>query len=186
MATETSTKLTYEDYVNLPNDGKRYEIIDGELYVNPAPNLKHQRVIAKLLSALHRYFEEHANGEVFVAPTDVVLSDTNVVEPDLLVVLSARSSILTERNIQGAPDIVIEVLSDSTRRVDEIDKRKLYEHFGVSEYWIADPVIDTMKIYRRAARGFERVAEVSLEAGGALTSPLLPGFSLDIQRVFAD
>ncbi|HUP62708.1 MAG TPA: Uma2 family endonuclease [Thermoanaerobaculia bacterium] len=185
MATETSTNLTYEDYVNLPNDGKRYEIIDGELYVNPAPNTKHQRVVGNIWFALESYFREHRIGEVLSSPIDVVLSSTNIVEPDLIVIL-AENAIITERNIQGAPDIVIEVLSDSTRRIDEIAKRKLYERYGVSEYWIADPVIDTAKIYRRGASGFDRVAEISLETGGAITTPLLPGFTLAIHEVFAD
>ncbi len=185
MAPQTSTGLTYEDYLELPDDGKRYEIIDGELFVNPAPNVRHQRLVTFLLVHLYRYFEEHGGGEVFCSPVDVVFDDEDITQPDLLIVKSDRAAILEEKNIQGAPNIAIEVLSDSSRRKDEILKRKLYERAGVEEYWIVDPAIDLVKIYRRGAAGFERVAEISAETGGAITSPLLPGFSLDVQKVFA-
>ncbi len=185
MAPETSTRLTYQDYLELPDDGKRYEIIDGELYVNPAPNVRHQRIVRVVFRHLDRYFEDHGSGEVLTAPTDVVFDDEDITQPDLLVVKSDRAGVVTEKNLQGAPNIAIEVLSDGTRRKDEILKRKLYERAGVDEYWIIDPAIDLVKIYRRGDSGYIRAAELSAETGGSIASPLLPGFSLDVQKVFA-
>jgi Uma2 family endonuclease len=185
MAPQTTARMTYEDYVKLPDDGRRYEIIDGELFVNAAPVPRHQRIVRNLLVRLDVYFEEHGGGEVFASPIDVLLEDHSVVQPDLIVVRSERSAIVGEKNVQGAPNLVIEVLSDGTRRLDEIDKRKLYERSGVEEYWIVDPVLELVKVHRRAASGaFERVAEIGVEGGGMITSPLLPGFAVDVTDVF--
>jgi Uma2 family endonuclease len=184
MAFETSIKLTYDDYLVLPDDGRRYQIIDGELYVNPAPVTKHQIVALKLAGRLDAFVEEHSLGQVMIAPVDVLLSVTDIVQPDILFVSRERQAIITDANVKGAPDLVIEILSDSTRKLDEISKRQRYEWAGVSEYWIVDPMVEVVRIYRRGAAGFERAAEVSVETGGALTSPLLPGLSLDIAAIF--
>jgi Uma2 family endonuclease len=186
MATETTTKLTYEDYVVLPNDGRRYQIIDGDLYVNPAPNVRHQVIVGNIFGHLWVYFQKHGGGRVFGSPVDVLLSRENIVQPDIAVVLKARAAIITRRGIEGAPNIIVEVLSGGTRRTDEIIKRKLYEESGVQEYWIADPDVDTLKIYRTAVHKFERAAEITSEEGGALTSPLLPEFSVDIRAIFTE
>ena len=181
MAAQTSTKLTYEDYVNLPDDGKRYEIIDGELYVNPSPNTKHQRVLMNLIRALDRYVQDTHAGEFFIAPFDTVLSNVDVVQPDLLFIRTERMDILTKANVQGAPDIVVEILSEGTRRKDETTKLKRYERFGVSEYWIVDPIDDAVRIMRLSGKQFERMI-----VGGDITSPLLPGFSLALKDIFAE
>src|SRR5207253_7050378 len=114
----------------------------------------------------------------------VVLANDSIVQPDLIVIKSDRSSIIGPKNIQGAPNLCIEVLSESTRRRDEIEKRKLYERGGVDEYWIVDPELELVKIYRRAGAAFERVAEISTETGGKITTPLLPEFALDVSEVF--
>jgi Uma2 family endonuclease len=179
--TEISSKLTYDDYVNFPNDGKRYEIIDGELYVNPSPNMKHQRVLLRLAIALSRFVEKHRLGEVFIAPFDVVFSEIDVMEPDLLFISTARMHVLTQANVKGAPDLVVEVLSDGTRRYDETTKRKRYEHFEVQEYWIVDPIDDSVRILRLEGKQYERII-----VGGDLTSPLFPGFSLGLKKLFAE
>lgn len=120
-------KFTYEDYLLFPDDGKRHELIDGEHYVTPSPSTKHQRISGNLLYFLKDHLRRTKAGRMFDAPMDVVLSDFDVVQPDLLFVSSARASIITEKNIQGAPDLVVEILSDGTRKTDEIIKRKLYE-----------------------------------------------------------
>jgi Uma2 family endonuclease len=177
--------MTYEDYLHLPNDGQRYEIVDGTLFAKPAPYTRHQRIVGRIYVALDRHFSDHGGGEAFVAPIDVLLSEDSIVQPDVIAVLAARSAFIGERNISGAPDLVVEVLSDGSRRTDEITKRKLYERYGVDEYWIVDPVIDTIKIHRRSGATFVRVAELSTESGGAISSPLLPGFALDVNVVFA-
>ena len=181
MATETSTKLTYEDYVNLPDDGNRYEIIDGELYVNPAPNTKHQRVLRNLFIALATFVKAHKLGEAFVAPFDVVMSDDDVVQPDILFISTERMSVVTKANVQGVPDIAIEILSEGTRRKDETTKLKRYEKFGVQEYWIADPEDDTVRILRLSGKKYERII-----VGGKVTSPLLPGFSVTLKAIFTE
>jgi Uma2 family endonuclease len=185
MALQTTTRLTYDDYVTLPDDGKRYEIIDGELYVNPAPVPRHQWIVLNIASALRSYFKASGGGKAFVAPIDVVFPDDNIVQPDVIAIKTERAGLVGEKNVQGAPNLVVEVLSDGTRRVDEGLKRKLYDRFGVDEYWIVDPELELVKIYRRTATAFERVAEISREDGGAITTPLLPGFSLDVADVFA-
>ena len=182
----TATKLTYDDYVKLPADGKRYEIIDGELYVNPAPVPRHQFIVLNLAVPLRAYFKKHGGGKVLIAPVDVVLTRDTIVEPDVVVIKDDRASIIGAKNIQGVPHLVVEVLSDGTRRYDEIQKRKLYEHAGVDEYWIVDPETELVKIYRSSGSTFARAEEIDTDTGGTITSPQLPGFALPIAEVFAE
>jgi len=182
-----ATKLTYEDYLGFPEDGLRHEIIDGEHYVNPAPNLRHQRISGKVFGFLWVFLRSRPIGEVFSAPFDVVLSGQDVVQPDLLYVSKERTEIFTEKNVQGAPDLVVEILSQSTRREDEKIKLRRYELFGVREYWIVDPELELIKVYRPGDdRRYVRVAELSNDAGDALTTPLLPGFNVALAEIFAE
>jgi len=184
-AQSPSVKFTYDDFLNFPDDGRRHEIIDGEHVVTPSPNTKHQSVSMNLSVAIRNYLGQHPVGAVFAAPLDVVFSDLDVVEPDLIYISRERAGVLTEQHVRGAPDLVVEILSPGTRRTDEITKRKLYERFGVAEYWVVDPELDAVKIYRRTAEGFTRVGELTAEGGDALTTPLLPGFSITLAAVFA-
>src|ERR1017187_4479995 len=110
----STTKLTYEDFLSFPDDGQRHELINGEHYVTPSPSKLHQRLVVRLLGTFYLYFETNPIGEVFVAPFDVLFSDSDVVEPDLLVILDDQSGILADKNVQGAPALVVEVLSPST------------------------------------------------------------------------
>jgi Uma2 family endonuclease len=182
----TSVKLTYEDYLGFPDDGKRHELIDGEHYVTPAPLTKHQRISGNLFAAIHHQCQQTQAGQIFAAPTDVKLTETDVVQPDLLYIANDRSHIITRENIQGAPDFIIEILSDSTRRRDERLKHTLYEQHDVKEYWIVDPELDSVKIYRLQDGRYATPQELTLEQPQAtLTMPLLPGFSLSLQKVFA-
>ena len=144
----TNIKFTYEDYLGFPDDGNRHEIIDGEHYVTPAPLTKHQRISANLLGHLYPHCSQSKAGLVLGAPTDVVFSKTDVVQPDLLFIAKSREHIVTRENIQGAPDFIVEILSDSTRLRDERTKRTLYERFQVKEYWIVDPELETVKMFR--------------------------------------
>jgi Uma2 family endonuclease len=184
MAPQTTSRMTYQDFLDMPDVGKHYELIEGELVLNPSPITRHQQIAFKIALRIQTCFDDHGGGEVFMSPLDVVLADDVVLEPDVMVIRDERRSIVGEKNIQGAPNIVVEVLSDRTRRRDEILKRKLYERFGVEEYWIVDPAIDTVKIYRRSSESFVRVAEISTETGGTITTPLVPGFALDVNVVF--
>lgn len=177
-------QFTYEDYLLFPEDGRRHELVDGEHFMTPAPSTRHQKIVGNLVRFLKNHVACTKAGEVFVAPTDVVLSNLDVVQPDLLFVRAARASIITENNIQGPPDLVIEILSPTSRKIDETVKRKLYERHGVGEYWIVDPELETVDIRRMSEQGYVRAAELSLEAGHAVETPLLPGLRLDLSDIF--
>jgi Uma2 family endonuclease len=182
--TGTGVKLTYDDFVLFPDDGMRHELIDGEHYVTPSPNRKHQKVSGNLHLLASSWLEDHPIGQLFYAPFDVVFSKFDVVEPDLLYMSNERASqVLTQANVQGAPEIVIEIGSPGTRKRDETIKRHLYERAGVSEYWVVDPELDVVRVYRRGEEGFERPLELTEESGD-VTTPLLPGLSLPLARIF--
>ncbi len=176
-----NVRFNYHDYLLLPED-KRYEILDGELYVVPAPNTRHQRLIVRILDALLHYARKTNLGEVFVAPYDVMLSDENVVQPDIMFVSNARLGIIGEANISGAPDLVIEILSPGTRNRDLEIKRKIYAGFGVPEYWIVDPEAETIDVLVLGDQGYSSAAIF----GGSdrLSSPLLPELNLPLSDVF--
>lgn len=182
---DSLVRLTYDDYVHFPEDGRRHELIEGDHHVTPAPNTRHQRLSMKLSVQLDAFIRENDLGELFAAPFDVVLSSTDVVQPDLVFVASDHLGRLTEAHLAGAPDLVVEILSESTRGRDEVTKRHLYARHGVAEYWVADPVTASIKIYRPDEEGgSRRDAEFLRELGDALESPLLPGFSLSLDDLF--
>ena len=135
----SGVKLTYDDYLLIPDDGLRHEIIDGEHYVTPAPDLYHQKVSRRIQFQLYTQIELRDLGEVLNAPADVQLSEVDVLQPDLLIVLAERSEIMVPSRVRGAPDLVVEILSPSTAKRDRALKRARYEAFGVREYWIVDP-----------------------------------------------
>lgn len=185
MALPAHRPLTYDDLVDLPDDGLRYEIIDGELYVTAAPSTKHQRALGNLYYLIRVHLHEHPAGQVYFAPLDIVFDPINVVEPDLLFVSNARAEVLTEKNVQGPPDLLVEILSPSTRKVDETTKRRLYERMGVDEYWLADPDRETIRVCRREGDRFAPAADLSAERGDVLTTPLLAGLEIPLADVFA-
>ena len=177
-------KLTYEDYLLFPEDRQRHEILDGEHYVTPAPSMEHQGVSMNLSAALHSFLRKRKLGRVFAAPADVLLSRHDVAQPDLLFISNERAEILTKANVQGAPDLVIEILSSSTRHRDETLKRDRYEQAGVLEYWIVDPKRRVVRAYRREGDGFLAPQEISAAAGDILTTALLPGLEIRVSEVF--
>ena len=176
--------LTYEDYLQIPDDGQRYEVIDGVLYMSPSPRYRHQKAAGRLFALLEQHVRKTDAGELLFAPFDVVLSEHNVVQPDILFIAKDRLSILTERNVRGAPDLVAEILSEGHRRHDEIVKHKLYERYGVNEYWIVDPELERITVYRLRDGRFVRAAEANMEGDEPLGTPLLPGFSVKPAQVF--
>ena len=185
-ALQTKHRWTYSDLVALPDDQLRHELIDGEHYVTPSPSTKHQRISGNLYYLIRAWLEDHPAGEVFYAPYDVVFSEFDVVEPDVLYLSHARAAeVLTPLHARGAPELVVEIASKGTRKRDETIKRRLYERAGVTEYWVVDPAIDVARVYRRAEAGFARPVELSREAGDILTTPLLPGLELPPSRIFA-
>ena len=183
----TGVKLTYEDFLLFPDDGKRHELIDGEHYVTPSPNTRHQGILGNLHWLIRSYLEQHLIGQVFFAPYDVVFSDFDVVEPDLLYLSNARAAeVLTPLHARGVPELVVEIASKGTRKRDETIKRRLYERVGVSEYWVVDPETDVVRVYRREREGFARPVEQSREEGYVLTTPLLSGLEMPLARIFRD
>ena len=176
-----ATKLTYEDYRKTPDD-ERWELLNGELIMPPSPTIDHQRVSRRLERRLDTFVEERGLGEVFYAPCDVVLSDVNVVQPDLLFVSTEQAHIITRENIRGAPDLVVEILSPSTASRDWRDKLDLYAEHGVKEYWVVDP--DAQRVWVMAQRegGFDEVGTYG--SGDVLTSPTLEGFTVDLDEIF--
>ena len=182
MATQrTHLKFTYEDYKHTPDD-KRYELLNGALIMAPAPRIAHQLAGGRLGSRLLIFVEANGLGWVLFAPTDVVLTDTDVVQPDLMFISNERAHIITEDNIRGAPDLVIEILSPSTAGRDRTVKRALYAKHGAKEYWQVDTDAKTIAVLLLGADGYELAGIYG--AGQTLTSPTLPGFALDLAEVF--
>ncbi|MFB6230886.1 MAG: Uma2 family endonuclease [Salinibacter sp.] len=185
MATELAAPpLTYEDYRTIPDDRHRHEIVDGEEYVSSAPTTPQRRIVRRLLISLSLHVEEQGLGEVFDAPCDVLLSETDIVQPDVLFVAAERSNIVKERGIEGAPDLIAEIVSEGNRRHDEIRTRKLDARHDVPEYWVVDPALETVKVYREPDGGYKRVAEWTAEHDDALSTPLLPDWSLPLKDLF--
>lgn len=176
------SKLTYDDLLAWPDDQMRHELIEGEHFISPSPRVRHQRIAARLYSALERWNAEAGAGEVLFAPADVIFSPVNVVVPDLLFVSTARAGIVGEKNIQGAPDLLIEILSPATRERDLGAKLRLYRRFGVREYWTVDPDGNTVTLHRlEVPESAPRV----LAAGETLTSAVLAGLALPLAGIFA-
>jgi len=173
--------LTYEDYVGLPNDGKRYEILDGELFVTPAPVPLHQRVSRNLERVLDRHVVDLSLGEVLYAPVDVILSATTIAQPDILFIRVGRD-IVTGRGVEAPPDLVVEILSPSSSRQDRVTKAALYAKFGVLHYWIVDPEARRIDAYELDGAAY-RLANV---ASGAevLRSPLFPALEIALGDVW--
>lgn len=179
MAVEARRAFTYADLQAFPEDNLRREIIDGELFVTAAPRIRHQRAVATLTGRLWEYSREHG-GQVFPAPTDVFFSDTNVVEPDVLFVTAANLSKLEESFVRSAPDLVVEISSPSTRKLELVRKRKLYERFEVPEYWYVDLESDLIQVYRLGdGYGTARIAG----RGDTLDSAAIPGFAVAVDEV---
>jgi Uma2 family endonuclease len=182
-----STKLTYDDFLLFPDDGKRHELINGEHYVTPSPNIRHQDISGRLFLLIGTWLNEHPVGRIFYAPLDVLFSRFDVVEPDLLYVSNERAAeLLAGQHVMGAPDIVVEIGSPGTRKRDETIKRQLYDRGGVVEYWVIDPETDVIRVYRRDGGRFGRAIELSREPGDVLSTPLLAGLEIPLERLFPD
>ena len=179
-------RLTYDDLLLFPDDGKRHELIDGVHYVTPSPRLRHQDLVGRLFGEIFLYLREHPTaGRLFGSPVDVVLSCHDIVVPDLIFIAGDQAGIMTEANVQGAPALVVEVLSKRTRKRDVQTKRRLFEQRGVREYWLVDPELDTVQVLRLSPDGrLVRVEELTAEDGGTLTTPLLPGCGIDVRTLF--
>jgi Uma2 family endonuclease len=182
MAVAERLKLTYEDLQRFPDDGKRHEIIDGEHIMTPAPKRNHQNAQVNLLARLYAFVHANNLGWLYAAPFDVVFSKFDVVEPDLVFISRDRASLLTEANVQGAPDLVVEILSPSTVEIDRQTKFKVYKRFGVREYWIVDPDSAQVEIYVARPDGYELLGPFVL--GQSVRSEVLTGFACSVDEIF--
>ena len=173
----TRIVLTYEDYAALPNDGKRYELHEGELSVTPAPGTRHQQIIGSLYLILAPHVRASGHGELLLSPFDCIMSDITVVEPDLVYLDDERRRLLRERGLEGAPTLAIEVISPSTGRIDRRTKMGLYARHDVTWYWIVDPDARTIEAYRLEAGAYRLDSSLGGAAPRAL--PPFPELSLD-------
>jgi len=174
-------KYTYEDYLKTPDD-VRYELIEGDLLMTPSPVTKHQRILRELGFELLSFVRVKDLGEIFLAPFDVHLDNENVVEPDILFISKQRLHIIGEKNVQGPPDLVVEILSESTANRDLVQKKRLYAKFGVKEYWIVIPGEEIVEIY--TLKDALYVLCKSFGKENAIESPLLKGLKIDLKKIF--
>ena len=181
--TRPAVKFTCNDYQTAPAD-TRYELLDGDLLMVPAPNLKHQEVQGQLQIELGLFLRKRQLGRLFAAPCDVILSDNDVVQPDLVFVSHEREHLLANgQNVRGAPDLVIEILSPGTAEKDRGYKRTLYARHGVAEYWLVDPVAETIQIQRQRAGALTPTD--TFGRGDTLRSPELPGLEVKLDDIFS-
>ena len=177
-------RMTYDDLVALPDDGLRHELIDGEHFVTPSPASRHQIILANLYRLIGPHTHATKCGVTLFAPYDIVFTQYDVVAPDLMYFSRARyAQVVTEKNAQGAPDLVVEILSPGTRRRDEGLKRRLYERMEVGEFWIVDPAAETIKV-DRLIDGSYRQTTLTRATAATLTTPLLPGLNVPLADVF--
>ena len=146
-------RYVYEDLLAMPEDGRRREILEGDLLVSPSPTRTHQRIVSNL-DVLFRHLEERDLGQAYIAPFDVVFDRYTVLEPDVMFIRTERLGIVGERNVSGAPDLVVEVLSESTRDMDLGPKLRAYGRHGAGAYWIVDPDADTVQVFCREGEAF--------------------------------
>ena len=160
--------LTYADYAAMPDDGRRYELIDGELIMTPAPGTGHQWVVACLFDRLRAHVRERDIGVVLDSPLDVILSEKNTIQPDLVYVDRARCNLLRKRGIDGAPTLLVEVISPTRPTFDRREKKKLYARHRVPHYWIVDPETRRLEGFVLGARGYGKAVEFSGDAVASL------------------
>jgi Uma2 family endonuclease len=174
--------ITRHDYEEMPAGPPYFQVIEGELVMTPSPNLFHQDISGNIFTILRGYLVKHPIGSAHIAPLDVYLSDVNVYQPDVIFVSSARRSLLTEHGIEGAPDLVVEILSPATARYDKGSKRKIYARTGVKELWLIDPDLKSIQVYELAKN-----AETPAATHGAdsvFKSPLFPGLKIKTAAIF--
>lgn len=180
--------MTYDELLRIaPLDNLWHEIIDGEHVARGGAEIAHQRVLGNLLFIIANFLHEHRIGEVILRPLDVVLSPRDVLQPDIFYVAKEREHIWSGHGTNGPPDLTIEILDDESRRRDEIAKRRAYERFGVGEYWIVDRHAESVKVYRRDASGsFAHPLLITAAEDRVLTTPLIPGLTINLAEVFEE
>lgn len=174
---------TYEDWLKLPDDGYRYEVINGVLHVSPPPRIRHQRVALRLVRRLANFVEEHCLGEVLEAPVGVRLPNQPVpFQPDILFIRTERLDILGEKYVEGVPDLVMEILSPSNWLYDRREKMEVYQEAGVPEYWIVDPRARTVEVYVLEEGAYLLIGRYGQEE--TARSQVLSGFEVPVDEIF--
>jgi Uma2 family endonuclease len=175
---------TYQDWLQLPDDGYLYEVIDGVLHMTPPPRILHQRVTFRLARQLGNYVEEHQLGEVLAAPVGVRLPSQPVpLQPDILFIRQERLNIIGEDVVEGAPDLIIEVLSPSNWLYDRREKKQVYQQGDVAEYWIVDPRTKNIEVYQLEGGAYLLIGQYG--AGETAPSPGIAGFEVLVDEIFA-
>jgi len=175
-------KWTYEDYRRLPDDGWRYEIIEGELYMCPAPEPIHQEYGGEMFAALREFGKKHDAGKAYMAPIDVILSDlATPVQPDVLFICKERLQIVKKGRIEGAPDIIVEILSPSNWVTDRREKFKIYAKAGVPEYWIVNPSARTIELFVLREDRYDLIGKYNV--GETVRSEVLSGFAVNVEEI---
>ena len=175
--------LTYEDFCALPDDGLRYEIVDGMLFAEPSPRRAHQEAVGTLFAILHGYVRAHDLGKVYVAPFDVILDPRTTVVPDLVFVVRDRLGIVAERGVEGAPDLLVEVLSPGTARRDRVRKLNAYARLGVRHYWLVDPEAKTVEAFELVEDAYRLAAAVG--GDDEFRPGVFPGLAISLPILFA-
>ena len=175
--------LTYDDYCLLPNDSNRYEILDGELSVTPAPRTRHQIISSHLHRILANHIVANQLGDIYAAPTDLILAPTTVVQPGLIFIGNDRRPIVTERAVEGPPTLVIEILSPTTHRIDRVTKAQLYAKHNVPNYWLIDPDQRTLEAYELLLDDYDLAA--SARDADVFAPSLFPGLSIQLSDLWA-
>lgn len=177
---QTTIKFNYQDYLQLPED-KRYEIIDGDLFTVPSPNESHQHILTNILYILINYVRRNKLGAIYCAPFDILFSDEDIVQPDVIFVSNENKKVITKDNIKGSPDLLVEILSPSTSKRDMGIKKKLYARHGVREYWIVDPKRETFDVFRLKGREFEGKR---YGVQDYLSSDVIKDLTIEVKEIF--
>jgi Uma2 family endonuclease len=183
MGTEVIPKLTYEEFRQLPDDGKRYELIRGEVHLSPSPSTRHQLILLNLSLSLGTYIKNARLGVLAFAPLDVCLNPDTALQPDLIFISSKRVEIVRENFVAGAPDLAVEILSRSTAAHDRVTKLPLYAEAGVAEIWLIDPQVKTVEVLRLQGRKY--VVDSTLAGDQTLKSASFPGWGLPLPELFS-
>jgi Uma2 family endonuclease len=177
-----ATKMNYDQLCLLPEDGNQYELFDGELVMTPSPRPRHQEIVTKLAALLLQHVQSKSLGKIYVAPLDTIMDEYTVVQPDILFVSRERVAEVVKDWIEGAPDLVVEVLSPSTFHKDLRRKMHVYSQFGVREYWIVDPEEQTLALYERAGEKLRLARQFASDE--VFQSPMFPDFQLEVRSIF--
>jgi len=185
MPTQTinkNIKFTYSDYLIYPTNGKQLQLIAGDFFMTPAPIIFHQDVSRNLETIIYKFVAENNLGKVYYAPTDVVLSTEDVIQPDILFVAKDRLNIIKEKNIKGAPDLIVEILSAKTKKMDSVIKRKLYAKYKVKEYWLVDLDKKQVEVLLLADNKYK--SEGIYQKGQIIKSQVIQGLKVKVNDIF--